>query len=61
MSKLVMTKKDFRDCVRSILSTANYDVGKEYDEETAEEPDETEERWDDVECSASQWIKIIED
>ena len=61
MSKVVMTKRDFRDCVGSILSTADYDIGKQYDEETAEMPDEVEGYWDDVECSASQWIKIIED
>jgi len=49
-----MTKEQFRAYMNDTLSQVDYDIKKQFDEETAEEPEFVEGSWEDLEKIARQ-------
>lgn len=53
-----MDKAKFKEMMLNILRVVDYDVADQYDEETAEIPEEVEEYWEDVFNAASKYINL---
>lgn len=56
-----MNKEQMDRMIFDIVDTVDYDIGKQYDEETAEEPEYVEERFDELRDIVRRYIKIEED
>ena len=55
-----MTIEEFKAMMKDVILEVDYDAWKQFDVETAEEPEFVEERWADIVTAAQKHINIID-